>query len=82
MLERGVFYLRDRSLYAWLYEVYYSLIVCATSEQQFEVVIYFFSNTNVLYCFYGAFELTRYVSYKICFFAYPNESGTFLHEKS
>jgi hypothetical protein len=26
-----------------------------------------FSNTNILYCFYGAFELTPYVSHKIRF---------------
>jgi hypothetical protein len=24
-----------------------------------------FSNTNILYCFHGAFELTPYVSHKI-----------------
>jgi hypothetical protein len=27
----------------------------------------FFSNTNILYCFHGAFELTPYVSHKIRF---------------
>jgi hypothetical protein len=28
---------------------------------------YLFSNTNILYCFHGAFELTPYVSHKIRF---------------
>jgi hypothetical protein len=28
---------------------------------------FYFSNTNILYCFHGAFELTPYVSHKIRF---------------
>jgi hypothetical protein len=28
-------------------------------------MLLFFSNTNILYCFHGAFELTPYVSHKI-----------------
>jgi hypothetical protein len=29
--------------------------------------LFIFSNTNILYCFHGAFELTPYVSHKIRF---------------
>jgi hypothetical protein len=31
----------------------------------YSVVLNFFSNTNILYCFHGALELTPYVSHKI-----------------
>jgi hypothetical protein len=31
------------------------------------VLLIIFSNTNILYCFHGAFELTLYVSHKIRF---------------
>jgi hypothetical protein len=27
--------------------------------------LFYFSNTNILYCFHGTFELTSYVSHKI-----------------
>jgi hypothetical protein len=37
------------------------------SFDPFVVFGIFFSNTNILYCFHGAFELTPYVSHKIRF---------------